>query len=74
MKTYHPPSGTLAGLDVLIDKEWTPEQACAVFELLDDLRERIWMHYQPALSQYYANERTTQAELPFHDPPLDDPF
>ncbi|MGH7211344.1 MAG: hypothetical protein ACREF1_07785 [Acetobacteraceae bacterium] len=24
---------------------WTPEQALAVVELLDDLRERIWAHY-----------------------------
>jgi len=24
---------------------WTPEQALAVLELLDDLREVIWSHY-----------------------------
>jgi hypothetical protein len=24
---------------------WTPEQALAVIDLLDDLRERIWAHY-----------------------------
>ena len=24
---------------------WTPEQAFAVVELLDDLRDRIWAHY-----------------------------
>jgi hypothetical protein len=24
---------------------WTPEQALAVVELLDDLRELIWAHY-----------------------------
>jgi hypothetical protein len=40
------PSGLTRGLDVLIDAEWTPEQALAVIELLDDIRQRIWEHYQ----------------------------
>jgi hypothetical protein len=48
MKTDHPPSGLLRGLDLLIDADWTPEQARAVIELLDDLRERIWAHYELA--------------------------
>jgi len=26
---------------------WTPEQALAVFELIDDLREKILGHYGP---------------------------
>ena len=29
-----------------IDSHWTPEQALAVVELLDDLRNRILVHYQ----------------------------
>ena len=28
---------------------WTPEQALAVFELLDDLREKIGAHYSEQL-------------------------
>jgi hypothetical protein len=28
---------------------WTPEQALAVFELLDDIREVIWNHYSMQL-------------------------
>ena len=27
---------------VLIPASWTPEQALAVFELLDELRDRVW--------------------------------
>jgi hypothetical protein len=38
MKTYHLPSGLTKGLDFLIDGDWTPEQALAVVDLLDDLR------------------------------------
>ena len=46
MKTYHQPSGLTKGLDFLIASDWTPEQALAVVELLDDLRDRILLHYQ----------------------------
>jgi len=27
---------------IVIPTTWTPEQALAVFELLDDLRDRLW--------------------------------
>jgi hypothetical protein len=46
MKTYYQPSGLTIGLDFLIDSDWTPEQALAVVELLEDLRDRILLHYQ----------------------------
>lgn len=46
MKNYFQPSGLTKGLEVLIDADWTPEQALAVIELLDDIRDRIWAHYQ----------------------------
>jgi hypothetical protein len=46
MKTYYQPSGLHCGLEFLIDSHWTAEQAMAVVELLDDLRDRIIAHYQ----------------------------
>jgi hypothetical protein len=49
MKPYHLPSGLGGGLDFLICADWTPDQALAVIELLDDLRDRIWAHYELAL-------------------------
>lgn len=70
MKTYHPPSGLQHGLTLLIDPAWTPEQAKAVIELLDDLRDRIWAHYEQVLLEQYREERVTQTELPFSDPPF----
>ena len=37
---------------------WTPEQALAVFELLDELRDKIWTRYgsqvQPILQQFHG--------------------
>ena len=45
MKNYHQPSGLNIGLDFLISSDWTPEQAWAVVELSDDLRDKILNHY-----------------------------
>jgi hypothetical protein len=43
-----PPSPLLAHLrpiPVEIPATWTPEQALAVFELLDEIRDKIWSRY-----------------------------
>jgi hypothetical protein len=45
---FSPPSSLPAHLrpiTVSIPVVWTPEQALAVFELLDELREKIWARY-----------------------------
>lgn len=72
---YHQPSGLSHGLPILIPADWTPEQAQAVVELLDDLRERIWSHYPLPLHELYRRQRrpvpeddvvpTTDDEPPF---------
>jgi hypothetical protein len=36
---------------------WTPEQALAVFELLDDLRERIWELYNVQLQDLLREQQ-----------------
>lgn len=45
MKPVPQLSGLHHGLAFLIAADWTPEQALAVFELVNDLRERIWQQY-----------------------------
>jgi len=57
MKNYHQRSGLNIGLDFLISTDWTPEQAWAVVELLDDLRERIWNHYLIPIQDLLREER-----------------
>lgn len=37
-------------------------------ELLVDLRERIWAHYQLVLLEHYRQDHLTQVELSFDDP------
>ena len=70
MKRYHPPSGLLRGLEFLIDPDWSPDQALAVVELLDDLHDRIWAHYEMVLQQKYRDDRVTQFHVDITDPPF----
>jgi hypothetical protein len=70
MKRYHPPSGLQHGLDLLIDSHWSADQALAVIELLDDLRDRIWSHYEIALQNKLREERVTQLDTKIADPPF----
>ncbi len=51
------PSGITHGIPFLIDANWSPEQALAVMELLNDLREQIWRHYELQLQQLYREDR-----------------
>jgi hypothetical protein len=50
-------AGGWAGFPDLICADWTPEQALTVVELLDDLRDRIWAHYDLALLDLLRQER-----------------
>ena len=70
MKGYHPPSGLVRGLELLIDPDWSPEQALAVIELLDDLRDRIGAHYGRDLQQRLRDDRVTQHDANITDPPF----
>ena len=70
MKCYHPPSGLCHGLDLLVDSQWSPKQAMAVVELLDDLRDRIWAHYESVLLEKYRDERITHHDVEMTEPPF----
>ena len=47
----------LRPITVEIPVTWTPEQALAVFELLDDLRERIWELYNVQLQDLLREQQ-----------------
>ena len=38
---------------------WSPEQAAAVFEMLDELREHVWARYGLQIQQVLRDERST---------------
>jgi hypothetical protein len=46
-------------ITVEIPVTWTPEQALAVYELLDELREKIWDIYNFRLQDLLQEQRTT---------------
>ncbi len=47
-----------------IATEWSPEQAVAVFEILDELRERVWERYGPQIQQIMHEQQCTAENPP----------
>ena len=70
MTRHHQPSGLNSGLELLIDPHWSSEQAMAVIELLDDLRDRIWTHYEVTLMTQFREDRVTRYDVEITDPPF----
>lgn len=44
---------------VEIPATWTPEQALAVFELLDEIRDKIWSRYGSRLQGLIQEQQTS---------------
>ena len=44
-------------IELVIPTYWSPEEALAVFELIDDIREKIWDHYGTRLQELIAEQR-----------------
>jgi hypothetical protein len=47
----------LRPITVEVPITWTPEQALAVFELLDELREKIWVRYSSQIQALMAEQQ-----------------
>ena len=43
---------------------WTPEQAVAVFEILDELRDQVWNLYGPQIQQAMRHDQSTTSPKP----------
>ena len=43
---------------------WTPEQALAVFEILDELRDQLWDLYGPQIQQAMREDQCTTSAKP----------
>ncbi len=70
MKQWNQPSGISSGLPFTVDATWTPEQALAVWDLLDDLRDRVWTHYGLAMQNLMREQRVTYEPLDDFDQDL----
>ena len=53
-------------ISLQIPTYWTPEQAFAVFEIVDDLRDAIWRCYARQLQEEYRDQLQNRADD--HDP------
>lgn len=44
---------------ITLPTHWSPEQAVAVFEILDELREHVWARYGLQIQQVLREQRST---------------
>jgi len=70
--------GLATEISLALPTTWSPEQALAVVDLLNNLLERIWQHYDIALcdvmrEQYDAPSDRVDGEI-FTDDADDPPF
>ncbi len=57
---------------IVIPTTWTPEQALAVFELIDDLREKLWALHGLKIQDLVRQEHGSVASFVQHAEPIDD--
>jgi hypothetical protein len=55
-----------------LPEHWTPEQALAVFECLQALREALWDMYGEQAQQAWRDQLWPEQDMPEFDP--NDPF
>ena len=61
----------VAAGSITLPTHWSPEQAVAVFEILDELREHVWTRYGVQIQQVLRDERST-ADLAAGDIDIDE--
>ncbi|CAN7232608.1 hypothetical protein LJR039_000815 [Pseudorhodoferax sp. LjRoot39] len=65
------PSSTVAS-GMVVPAHWTPEQALAVAECLQAMREALWLRYGPQMQQAWREQVMPAGSPPEFDP--DAPF
>jgi len=61
----------VAAGSITLPTHWSPEQAVAVFEILDELREHVWARYGPQIQQVLRDECSTTVPAA-HDIDIDE--
>ena len=56
-----PSPAHLRPLGVEIPATWTPEQALAVFELIDEIRDKVWSRYGDQMQDLLQEQQTSCA-------------
>ena len=47
--------------NISLPTDLSPEQACAAFVLVEDLRDRLWLLYGPQIQQFMQQECSSTA-------------
>ncbi len=68
MSRHHRPPDRERTLPLGIAADWTPEQAFAVVELLDELHELIYAHYLHQIQDQMRADRETVTRMYNDDP------
>jgi hypothetical protein len=58
----------------IIPLDWSPEQALATFELLNDLTERIWTRYAPDIQTLMRQQQRSDHNASDDSDPDQPPF
>jgi hypothetical protein len=66
------PSTCARSITVEISRFWTPEEALAVFELIDDIRDKILALHGDQLREALKDQRGRGADLPESGDAADD--
>ena len=69
MKTS-PSSTSKAAVPITVPTHWSPEQALAVLECLQALREAVWARYGPQAQQAWRDQLVPDQAPPEFDPEL----
>lgn len=69
----HLPSGRQRGFPFVIAADWSAEEALAAFEMLNDLCEVIWNHYQIPIQALLQQQRCPVSETDSSVSRIDDP-
>lgn len=59
-----------AAVPIAVPAHWSPEQALAVLECLQALREAVWARYGPQAQQAWRNQLVPDQASPEFDPEL----
>lgn len=51
-----------------LPEHWTPEQALAVFQIIERLRDRLWADYGPAIQRALRQDQQVDGPRQLHIP------
>ena len=61
------PKHPAPAVTITMPTDWSPQQAVAVFEILDELLERVWDHYGRQIQQVLREQQCTSTGSAAHN-------